>query len=66
MPRERGTYRPILEALNTAFPDKGAITLDEAAAYYGVSPRTLRRDETFPVGPHKRVPLAAFARWMSV
>ena len=66
MPREKKSYRAILEQLNTAFPGTGAISLSEAAAFYGVSVRTLQRDKTFPVGAHKRVVLAEFARWMAV
>ncbi len=66
MPREPKAYREILAALNEAFPGRGAISLDEAAKYYGVSKRTLQRDETFPVGAHKKVVLVNFARWLAV
>lgn len=65
MPRETKTYRAIREQLSEAFPGVGAISLDEAAKFYGVSTRTLQRDETFPRGPHGRVVLESFARWMA-
>lgn len=66
MPREKKFYRDILAQLTAAFPGVGAISLDEAAAYYGVSKRTLQRDATFPLDGHKRVVLVEFARWLSV
>lgn len=65
MPRETKAYREILAQLNAAFPGRGAISLDEAASYYGCSKRTLQRDATFPVGAHNKVVLVNFARWMS-
>jgi hypothetical protein len=65
LPREKQDYREILARLNAVFPDRGAITLEEAARYYGVCTRTLTRDKSFPVGPHKRVELTKFARWLA-
>lgn len=66
MPREKETYRATLEGLRQTFPGTGAISLEQAARYYGVSKRTLQRDATFPVDAHRRVPLADFARWLTV
>lgn len=66
MAREKQTYRANLEQLIAAFPGVGAISLDQAAAYYGVSKRTLQRDKTFPTDGHRRITLAAFAQWLSV
>lgn len=66
MAREKEAYRENLAQLKEAFPGVGAISLGEAAAYYGTSKATLTRDETFPLDAHKRVTLANFARWLSV
>lgn len=66
MARETKSYRAILAQLSEAFPGKGAISLDEAAGWYGVSKRTLQRDETFPKGAHGRVLIVNFARWLAV
>lgn len=66
MPREKKSYRAVLKHLKETFPDTGAISLDQAAIFYGVSKRTLQRDKTFPVDAHNRVTLAAFADWLAV
>lgn len=66
MAREKATYRDNLDLLMKAFPGVGAITLEQAAAWYGKSKATLRRDETFPRDSHNMVGLANFARWLSV
>ena len=66
MPKEKPSYRAIVEQLNAAFPGRGAISLDEAAGFYGVSARTLKRDGTFPIDGHNRVVLAKFAQWLAV
>ena len=66
MPMETKAYRAVLAQLAEAFPGKGAISLEEAAAYYGVSKRTLQRDGTFPRDSHGRVVLVKFAQWLAV
>lgn len=66
MPMEPKAYRAILAQLTEAFPGKGAISMDEAAAFYGVSKKTLTRDATFPKDGHGRVVLVKFAHWLAV
>ena len=65
MAREKRDYRPILEQLTAAFPDRIAISMDEAATFYGMSKRTLQRDKTFPADQHRRITLVSFARWLA-
>lgn len=64
MPRELPGYRDTLEMLMKLFPESVAISMDDAAKYYGVSKATLKRDKTFPVDAHNRVPIPRFARWL--
>ena len=66
MPQERKTYRAILAQLSELYPGQGAISLSQAAAFYGVCERTLKRDKTFPIGPHNRVSVVNLARWMAI
>ena len=66
MPREKQTYRDNLNMLMRSFPGVGAISVKEAAEYYGASVKTLMRDDTFPKDCHNRVSLANFARWLAV
>lgn len=66
MPREKETYRDNLELLMRIFPGVGAISIEQAAQYYGVSRKTLERDKTLPRDAHNRIPLPSFARWLSV
>lgn len=65
MPKEKATYRDNLELLMRAFPGVGAISVKQAAKYYGVSTKTLTRDKTLPRDSHNRIPLPGFARWLS-
>ena len=65
MPKEKEAYRPTLEVLRERFPGVLSISVAEAAEVYGMSERTLRRDATFPIDSHGRVPLVRFARWLS-
>jgi len=68
------TYKTNLDRLREVFPGKEAITVSAAAAYFGCDEYTLREDPDFPLryygpGTRKRVakvPLASFARWLSV
>lgn len=65
MAREKKAYRDNLALLTAAFPGVGTISLDQAAAWYGKSKWTLKRDVTFPRDAHNRVSLPDFARWLS-
>lgn len=69
MPREKEAYRDTLEALLRRFPDREAITVDEAAEILHMDRRILLADKNFPtvkVGERRyRIPLVRLARWMS-
>ena len=65
MAKEAKDYRDTLWLLAQTFPERGTITLDEAAKWYWRSKRTLQRDKTFPVDHHGCVPIVALARWLA-
>lgn len=69
MPREKEAYRDTLESLLRRFPDREAITVDEAAEILHMDRRILLADKNFPtvkVGERRyRIPLVRLARWMS-
>jgi hypothetical protein len=52
MPQEKKDYRPILEALNGAFPDKYLLTVTDVAGFLGVCRATVRRRYPLPRGEH--------------
>lgn len=68
------TFKSNLDRLREIFPGQETITVAAAAAYFGCDEYTLREDPDFPLryygpGTRKRVarvPLASFARWLSV
>lgn len=52
MAREKEDYRPILEALDTAFPNKYLLTVTDVANWLGVCRATVRRRLPLPDGEH--------------
>lgn len=52
MAREKEDYRPIMEALETRFPDKHLLSVTDAADFLGVCRATVRRRYPLPKGEH--------------
>lgn len=66
--REKPEYRDILTRLYTLFPDRGCMTVADAAQYLGVSSRTVQRSKTIPKIKDTgavRIPFEPFARWIA-
>lgn len=66
--REKSDYRDILARLYAMYPDRGCLSISDAAKYLGVSERTVRRSETIPKIKDARrvlIPFEPFARWLS-
>lgn len=59
----------MLEALKEAFPDRAQITVQEAARYLHMDPRTLKQPKyKFPYrkrGSRYLISLVAMAKWMA-
>lgn len=52
MAREKEDYRPILEALEAAYPDKYLLSVTDAANFLGCCRETVRRRYPLPRGEH--------------
>lgn len=65
MPRERESYRVLLERLDQTYPGREWITRKEIAAFLGVTPQTVsnRYSRVFP--PRQRVTKVHAARVLS-
>lgn len=67
MPREKEGYHEQYAILKQLFPDREAISLDEACRVLGISRYVARKSKDFPakkVSSTYVIPLIALARWM--
>lgn len=68
MAGEKRDYRANLEIIRETFPDKAALSMQEAAGFLRRDRRTLLKDRTFPaqmIGGKYAISVAALARYMS-
>lgn len=69
---DEAVFEANIKRLRAAFPGVEAISIVQAASFFGCDPQTLREDRSFPVrhfgsgGKRVKVPLVSFARWLSV
>lgn len=60
MPREKESYRDILDDLNTAFPNGCMLKAKEVSAYTGLDPRTVTK--YFNINKHVGINKCVLAR----
>lgn len=68
MAREREDYRANLEILQTKYPGRCSLTIQEACAVMERDRRTLLKDRAFParmIGNKYVISISALARYMS-
>ena len=68
MAREREDYRSNLEIIQTTFPGKSVLSIQEVSRFLRRDRRTLLKDRAFPallVGGKYAITVTALARYMS-